>query len=335
MSSKDKSITDDVWLEIMVNSFKHEISNIEQLQLDEWLSHSVKNREYYEELKEIWYTMSVLEEAKEFDDVRAFQNFKEKTRSGSTKKFRIGALLKYASILLLILGSSYLINSKLDNNNEAQLALNYISVPDGSTSKVAFKDGTKIWMNSNTELELVAQKRANERRVKLNGEAFLEVNRNEISPFTVETAAAEVKVLGTTFNVNAYGNDKELKVTLESGSVEVMTNQNETIKLVPGEQMVYDIVTNKFSVQEVNLKKELVWKTNNLIFTGESFEEIIELLERKFKVKIEVKNTTILNSRFSGDFVNRESLEQILDVMSAKSRFRYTYSKKENRIVIH
>lgn len=328
----DTKIGDD-WLDIIVNSFMSNISSLEQEKLNQWLDSSVDNQKRYDELKEIWDTLSVLEESEKYDYKSAFENFKDRVGEERPKKKRVlYSFLKYASIITILLLGSYFVQLNLTKEPEEKFALNSISVPDGSTSKIEFKDGSRIWMNSNTELELVEPKDKNERRVRLDGEAFLEVKRNEISPFTVETSSAEVKVLGTTFNVNAYADEKELKVTLESGSVEVLTGLGEKIQLSPSEQFVYDINSGTFSVQEIDLKKELAWKTNNLIFTGEPFGEIADLLEKKFKINIEIQNKSLLNTHFSGDFVNNETIEQILDVMSSNNRFRYNKNGNVIRI---
>ena len=322
---------EDIWVELIIDDLTHNISPSDKNVLDEWLNSSDKNKEYYSELKEIWITNTVLEESKKYNHKSAFQLFKRKTIKGN--KYKIKTFLKYAAIIMSLLAGSYYISQNLPHSSaKNEFTLNSISVPKGSTSKIEFKDGSKIWMNSETELELVEVRR-NERRVKLEGEIYLQVERNEASPFTVETSNAKVKVLGTIFNVNAYADNKELKVTLESGSVEVTTDLGKNIKLIPSQQLIYNLESKTFIIEQVDLKKELAWKMNNLIFSGETFREIAELLERKFKVKIEIKNKKLLNTRFSGDFINNESIEHILTVMSSKNRF--IYKKEGNTIQIY
>lgn len=327
---------EETWLPLILDELRGELSISEQQELKAWLSSSAENKKYYDELKQLWLTLEVRDNAQMYDCEKAFQKFQHHIGKDKKARNRVSVLsfLKYAAVMMLILVSGYLTYlTQFSTSDLDDFALNSISVPKGSTSKVEFKDGSKIWINSGSEIALSEEKNKKERRIKLEGEAFLEVARNEKAPFVVETDHVNVQVLGTTFNVNAYADNKEVKVTLETGSVELILDSGEKHLLTPNEQVVYDVESKKSEVRTVDLKEVVAWKVNSLIFTGEMFSDIIVVLQNKFQVEIDVKKKGLLNSRFRGDFMNGETLEQILSVMSSGNRFRY--SIKEDKVHIY
>lgn len=331
-SNKKEEIIEDKWLELIIDDLAGQTTSDDKAKLNDWMNSSSTHAAYYDELKEIWLTIEVVEESKQFDDRAAFKNFKERIKTPKRKSIPLSGFLKYTAtvIVLLAIGAYFYFSNtpKSPTSSTDLFALNSITVPEGSTSKIEFNDGSKIWMNSGTEMNILKPKEGSERRIRLDGEAYLEVNHSDISLFTVETERADVKVYGTTFNVNAYSYNNELKVTLESGSVEVETELGEKVKITPSQQLIYNLVDETVTVKNVDVKKELAWRMNNLIFSGEPFNEIIEILENKFKVKIKVAKKELLNIRFTGDFVNGEDIEQIMKVMSANGRFKYNIKEK-------
>lgn len=121
-------------------------------------------------------------------------------------------------------------------NSSVQPVFNTLRIPQGGEYCLSLSDGTRIWLNAKTELTYPVVFTGKERRVKLKGEAYFDVARNETQPFIVETDPMEVKVLGTSFNVNAYADEPEVVTTLVAGSVQILDAGRAVEKLQPSEQ---------------------------------------------------------------------------------------------------
>jgi len=181
------------------------------------------------------------------------------------------------------------------------------------------------------------------------------VKKDHRHPFYVKTSDITIKVLGTKFNVRAYPDEKTIETTLVSGAVDIIERgkkESEAISLKPNQKAVCEksyslefVQTN--TLQRVNYKKETklpvaiqkevktevytAWTNNVLVINNESFDEIVRKLERWYDVKITLEAGSLLYSRFSGKF-DRESIQEVLDVLRLIQPFKYTMSK--NKIII-
>ena len=172
------------------------------------------------------------------------------------------------------------------------------------------------------------------RNLELVGEAYLDVRRNEQIPLVVKVGGLDIKVLGTKFNVNAYPEKSEVKVSLLEGSVSMHAgNSPESAILKPMETGVYQAGSNQITVHPGLDSNALVWMKNQLLFTGEAFEEIARMLERRFDVKINIHNDALRKRRFGGDFGEEESIDKVLKIMAVNGKF--TYTMKNNVIEIY
>ncbi len=119
------------------------------------------------------------------------------------------------------------------------------------------------------------------RLVELKGEAYFEVQADKDRPFYVNTPnGLSVYVYGTKFNVAAYEDDNYIETVLEKGKVNVITPDQETIVLAPGEQLLYDKQSQKSKKNKVDVYGKIAWKDGKLIFRNASLEEILKRLER-------------------------------------------------------
>jgi transmembrane sensor len=155
------------------------------------------------------------------------------------------------------------------NEGELPSTLNTLVVPAANFISLTLGDGTKVWVNANSRLNFPSRFAEKERRVELEGEAYFEVAKDASRPFYVKSKGAEIKVLGTHFNVAAYSN--QATTTLLEGSVEV-SKGNKKVRLVPGQRAdIYDAVID---VQPADLHKELAWKNNIFYFKGDNIVKI-------------------------------------------------------------
>ena len=201
-----------------------------------------------------------------------------------------------------------------------------IAVPNGSKTKLILQDGTKVWLNAGSKIQYDSDFGKKNRLLKLSGEAYLEVAKDENCPFIVDPGEIKVKVLGTCFNVRAYKDNEEIKVALLRGSVEMETNNGDMLRLVPKDIAHFNTQTKETGIcHNTGYSQNCIgWIDNKFIFNGESFEQITKILERTFNVKINIHRESIKKRCFIGDFVNNETIEQIFKVMSSNEKFTYT-----------
>lgn len=236
---------------------------------------------------------------------------------------------------------------------------NKVRTPNGSKTTITLPDGSKVWLNAGSSLTYNKDFGGEIREVNLSGEAFFEVvpatsaATAQRIPFIIHTRHIDVRVLGTSFNVKSYPNDKQTETSLVHGKVEVMIlNRREKIVLRPNEKLIVNnddttaTLTGKpvaagsassFSVGKVNYIKadsilvETAWVQNKLVFDNESLPEIAQKLERWYNVEIKFSDEKIQAERASGTFENI-TIQQALDYLKEIAPFHYTM--KGNKIII-
>lgn len=198
--------------------------------------------------------------------------------------------------------------------------------PKGSVSEMILPDGSVIFLNADSRIKYSMQGEKGIREVFLDGEAWFEVAKNKEKPFVVHTNSYKVSVIGTQFNIKAYGSEKEVVTTLEEGSVAIQSGNNfkfiEDKVLKPGEQLIFNTETREALIKTVNTKRFTSWKDNKLIFINMELKDLIVLLERKYGVEIEVINKEILDLHFDGTLKN-ESIIEILDILKKTLPLEY------------
>jgi transmembrane sensor len=242
-------------------------------------------------------------------------------------------LMRYAAFLAiplllatLTLGYLYL--------NEPEPEVKYAEVTStmGTVVRYELPDHSVVWLNSGSKLRYPTVFKKNNRNVELTGEAYFQVEADPERPFYVNTPnGLSVYVYGTQFNVAAYENDDYIETVLEKGKVNVVTpGGQETITLLPGEQLLYDKQTSQAVRNQVDVYGKVAWKDGKLIFRNTSLEEIIKRLERHFNVDIEFNNNTGKEYTYRATF-RTETLTQILDYLAKSANLKWKILTPEQR----
>lgn len=253
--------------------------------------------------------------------------FKNKKR-----KTAIRFVLAAASILILVAsGSRYFVKTEFSLPDTLQKQENTSPNPILSfTGKqlIHLPDGSTILLNENSTIEYnQISFNENNREVILTGEAYFDIKRNESKPFIVHTGRVQTKVLGTAFNINAYGNSNKIEVTVTRGKVQVGDLQRTYGIITPNQQIKVNKNTLDFQQNNVNAALAVEWKSNYLILDNISMEEAILLISQKYKVPITLSNDNIKKCRITASFLNNENLDHILKVVSSVIELEYHYNK--------
>lgn len=316
----------EYYINLIIDFLSGSISDSSQLELDEWLNDSKANRQLFEELKDAWILAGAIKDEDAFDSDKAYQLFRNRVELAlqhRPTKYTLRRFIPYAATIasFIILAVSVYFYSKPSLTSNSFVSK--IEVPYGSKSHIELEDGTKVWLNAGSKLYFSKDFGQKDRKVSFEGEASFDVARNEKLPFIVQTEAIDVKVLGTTFNINTYKERGEIKIALLEGEVELSSDMGEVKRMKVNDVAVYNRTSKKIDVFSNGVASAFSWRDNHLIFSGETFEQITHELERKFNVKFIIHDNTIKKRRFKGDFVNNEALEQILNIMNTNKIFKY------------
>jgi hypothetical protein len=159
---------------------------------------------------------------------------------------------------------------------------NELSVPRGAVFQIRLPDGTRVWLNSATDISYPVTFGL-ERRVKINGEAFLDVAKDQEKPFIVETTHSITQVLGTTFNVNAYTEDSVEMITVLSGAVRVESSDR-NLTLHPSDQAFER--QGKLTLQHPNIQAITAWRRGFFYFQEADVQSIMRQISRFYDVSV-------------------------------------------------
>ena len=209
--------------------------------------------------------------------------------------------------------------------------------PYGQKTIITLTDGSKVFLNSGSTISFPKNFSKN-RQITLSGEAFFEVVRNPARPFTVRSSNVTTKVLGTSFNVQAFIG-RNVSVTVATGKVQVEAVINDKdsgkrvrkIALTPRQQAV--LKGEEWTTSEVDLTNALAWKTNTIRFDETTMDDVAMELERWYNVSVKFEDERIRNCRINGQFKD-QSLEHVLKSIQYMYKVDFKYTA-QNQIILY
>lgn len=227
---------------------------------------------------------------------------------------------RIASIIMIVLLTSLSVYYYTTEQLKMQDMI--VSVDKGQKATIVLPDGSKVWINSDSKLVYGSRFTAKERVLELEGEAYFEVAPDKDRPFIVETDDLLVKALGTSFDVKSYKEDNWASTVLMSGKVEVRSKK-EILILEPDQRIFFDKATGKMEKSVVTDAADYSgWMYNTLNFEAETFENIVQTLQRLYNTRIIFESESLKKYRFTGTPGNT-SLESILQILSLTSPLSY------------
>lgn len=185
--------------------------------------------------------------------------------------------------------------------------MNRLVIPRGGEFNLTLSDGTHVWLNAETELRYPVQFNGKERVVYLKGEAYFEVSKNKEKPFLVQVDDMSVKVYGTAFNVNTYN---KIETVLVTGSVS-MNQGGKEVLLKPNQKGVFDQVSGKITVEDVDVLAYVSWKNGDFIFRNESLNSIMDKLSRWYGLEVLYQDARLQNVRLSGNLKRYKDVREL------------------------
>jgi ferric-dicitrate binding protein FerR (iron transport regulator) len=235
--------------------------------------------------------------------------------------------LRVAAAVLLLVGVWSLLRVFLPPSQQEM-----ITVAAGAQRQQAtLPDGSQVWVNRHSTLSYAADFNKTARVVQLQGEAFFEVKKDQGRPFTVLANETRTQVLGTSFNVRAYGAEDSVEVAVVTGRVAFspvrrLETGSDSVLLTPGQRGVIHRVAPSAAVQKPIVDPNFrAWQQQELVFDNQSLDQLTQTLTRYYDTPVTLANPALGSCRFTGTFA-RASLPQVLRVVSLSANLTVTQS---------
>ncbi|CAM4099527.1 FecR domain-containing protein [Gillisia limnaea] len=233
------------------------------------------------------------------------------------------SIIASAAVLLLLMGTVLL--SLILDNNLTQVAAK------GEKKEIELNDGSRVFLNSGSKISYPKNFKE-DRTITLEGEAFFEVAPNPEKPFQIKTGSIETKVLGTSFNINAYSEGKE-KISVNSGIVEVSNENNPSQKILLTKNMQLSFgQDDNPKISKENSANYNAWTKNIIVLDKTSLGETAKILENWFEVTIEFANPRLRKLTISGKFKD-ENLETVLQSIALIKDLQIDYKNPKNIVI--
>lgn len=241
-----------------------------------------------------------------------------------------GTIVKEAGVEITKAANGQLVY-KLSSVNDpvANNVYNTIETPRGGQYQILLPDGSKVWLNAASSLKYPTSfATLKERAVELKGEAYFEVYRDKAKPFIVHSINQDVKVLGTHFNINAYGDEPVVKTTLIEGAVQISSALFEKI-LKPGQESV--LTASGIQVKEVETDQAIAWKNGEFMFSSEPITAIMRKISRWYNVDVEYEGN-VNSMRFTGTVSRYANVSDVLQMLEMTNKVKFSIEERKIKV---
>jgi len=242
-------------------------------------------------------------------------------------------------------------DASADGGAVAGTSFNTLITPKGGTYQITLEDGTRVWLNAASSLRYPEKFSTDCRCVEVEGEAYFEVAPVvgkgtglpgfRSAPFVVKSAGQQVTVLGTWFNIRAYGQEGETRTTLVEGKVKVNAEAGSgEQRLVPGEQSILNVAGSLLKKQ-VDVEEAIAWKNGRISLEGKPFRVIMDELSRWYDLEV-IYEGEVPDVVFYGDVVRGSQLSTVLRLLESggityklEGRKLFVYNKNRSANTSH
>ncbi len=304
---------------------KHFLGEASQADEEKVKSFKKENPFEYQMLHILWWSKIPIR-VKDYDTDAAWQRILariERRQARTIPLYRkLARIAAAAAILIAVTFAFYQVNQKVFRN---ELVVSTDQTNHGQ--EIILSDGSVVWLNDTTRFGYPKEFKGKTRRVSLEGEAYFKIAKNPNKPFIIETVHSEVKVLGTSFNVNT--NNIETNVAVLTGKVNVKSRYNNSNVNLDADYMAV-VTKNEIRKSKVENPNFIAWKTGKFEFKNTPLTEVVRDLNSFYSKKIIIKNT-YAHCNFTADFDNAK-LPDILQVLVLTCNIQIT--EKENNYEI-
>lgn len=244
-----------------------------------------------------------------------------------------GDIAKEAGLSITKTADGELVYNIAESENIEDSRLNTITTPKGGQWQIKLPDGSTVWLNAASSIQYPLNiGKADQRVVKLDGEAYFEVAKDKLHPFIVETDKQSVEVLGTHFNINSYRDEIVTKTTLLEGSVRVLhKSTSETEVLKPGEQSI--VSASGIDVKDADVDEAIAWKEGYFKFSNEKQVSVLRKLARWYNVEVEYADPEAKEVMYYGTVSRFEKISKVLRKFEQTGEVRFDI--KGSKLIVY
>ncbi len=315
--------------ELLIAYLSGDLPDEKRLIVDAWRKESIENEKIFQEMRYGWEAVPILKEMEQFNSFEALKKVHHQLDDEDRNQW-LFYLQRIAAVLFipLMVYTAYITisNFSLKQVAETKSIIQTVTSRQGMVSHLKLDDGTQVWLNSGSTLQFPLQFNEEKREVKLTGEAYFEVAKNEKQAFVLNAQDLNVEVLGTSFNVISYQDEAFSEVVLVTGKISLYAESENKLKqfgyMHPGQKAVYTKKTHKVFSEDVDVKKYLSWREGKLIFRDDPMGDVINRLSHWFNVDISITDPEINNYIYTATFSN-ENLKQVLNLLQISAPIDY------------
>ena len=325
------NIENDEIYDLIAKSFSGELTDEELVYLNSWKSADKANFAEYSDYQEIWRNSNRMAMPSRTDLPKSRGTTRKKAGIDKFQIQWLSVFAQIAAVLILALLLSSLYNLFLVSKPQEKLetpAYHQVKASYGTQSRVELADGTVVYLNSGSSLRFPNSFNGMKfRNVELTGEGHFAVAKDNEQPFIVDIQKIQIKVLGTTFNVDAYPGNAAITIALVEGNIQLQQKTakgvTDLIGMEPNMVAFYKESENKLLwKRESDLNKYTAWTNGKIVFSNDPIEIVMQKLENWYNVDIELTDKKLERYRFTGTFID-EPLEQVLSILNRTSQMEY------------
>lgn len=310
--------------EVLVAFLKGELDAAQAAAVEAWYDRSAANRRMLGQVYYILYVSDRINDAAGIDVERSLRQFKRRMHAGRRISLRRSAVrIAAAAVIAAVLLAGGFTTVSLSKRLAQPVT---VVTQLGERSQVVLPDGTKVWLNSSSSVEYVAPFFSRQRRMKMEGEAYFEVEHDRRAPFVVSTNGLDIEVLGTRFNIRNDDNEHRVTTVLLEGAVKAYASGREqaSVRLHPAQQLVFDTRTHAMRLTDCpSAERSINWIDGRFCFEHDTFGEIVAELKRYYNVDIRFMDNRLRDMRFSGNFRVEDGIYHIMSVLQLTYKFNY------------
>ncbi len=212
---------------------------------------------------------------------------------------------------------------------------NTLKVPTGGFYQLELSDGTRVWLNAESELRFPVQFGTGEREVYLKGEAYFDVRKDVARRFIVHLKESNVTVLGTSFNIKAYGDEDYIYTTLVEGKVRFTSEkEHEEVTLRPGMQSVLNLKSGKTELKEVEVEQFTAWRQGRFVFPSTTLGDLMCQLKRWYDIDVVYLSPEAKGYEFRGAINRDMDLKNVLAIVEKTSNVVFDINGRTIKVAI-
>lgn len=315
-----KKGNENIDIELITRFLSGESSAAEKKELERWLSENPDHPGLLEQYKKVWSEVGRIESVAGIDLDTEWQALESRLEESEkvipitsgrkrTASFYIGRIAVAAMLAVILTFSGIFLVNRTGYRTLATM---------DQPEELVLPDGSTVTLNHFSSLKYPRRFSGDLREIELEGEGFFEVERNPEHPFVISTRDVDIRVLGTSFNVNAYSENTAVEVIVKTGEVSVTRHGEvpETIVLKPGNRGVYKRAEETLEITREIDQNYLAWKTRSFIFEDQTLLVVSEQLGKVYQAEIIIASDSLKDARITTTFSD-QSLDAILNVLSA------------------